>query len=152
MNRILALAVALGTLAAAPVASAARPSDDPFYGVPKGIGGLANGAIIDAREVTATQYSYPIDANAWQVRFKTQDTTGAPSAYITTVLVPRTPWTGKGPRPVLSYQMPEDGVGLKCSPSWVLTNGVTAPTNTTPDAVSGRWRPVTSTSTAHRTS
>jgi len=68
------------------------------------------------------------------VRFKTQDTPGAASAYITTVLVPKTPWTGKGPRPVLSYQMPEDGVGLKCAPSWVLTNGVAAPTNTTPDA------------------
>jgi hypothetical protein len=133
VNRTLTLSVALAALAA-PSVSTAAPADDPFYGVPKGIEGLANGAIIDSREVTATQYSYPIDAKAWQVRFKTQDTTGAASAYITTVLVPRTPWTGKGPRPVLSYQMPEDGVGLKCSPSWVLTNGVTAPTNTTPDA------------------
>src|SRR4051812_5230883 len=134
MSRLVALGVALAVLVATPFASAATPADDPFYGVPKGIEGLANGTVIDAREVTATQYSYPIDADAWQVRFKTQDTTGAASAYITTVLVPDTPWAGKGPRPVLSYQMPEDGVGLKCSPSWVLTNGVTAPTNTTPDA------------------
>jgi hypothetical protein len=133
VKRVLTLSVALAALLAPP-ATAAAPADDPFYGVPKGIEGLSNGAIIDAREVTATQYSYPIDAKAFQVRFKTQDTTGAASAYITTVLVPTTPWAGSGPRPVLSYQMPEDGVGLKCSPSWVLTHGVTAPTNTTPDA------------------
>ena len=115
-------------------ARAAPPSDDPFYGVPAHIGGLKNGTIIDSRAVVATRFSLPIDANAWQVRFKTQDTTGAPSAYITTVLVPKARWTGKGPRPVLSYQMPEDGVGLKCAPSWVLTQGITAPGNTTPDA------------------
>ncbi len=126
-----ALTAALGVPAAA---SATPPDEDPFYGVPAGISGLQNGTIIDSREVTATQYSYPIEARAWQVRFKTQDTTGAPSAFITTVLVPKAPWAGQGPRPVLSYQMPEDGVGLKCAPSWVLTNGVTAPTNTTPDA------------------
>ena len=128
------LASVLVALALPSGARAAPPSDDPFYGVPANIGGLENGTIIDSRAVVATRFSLPIDANAWQVRFKTQDTTGAPSAYITTVLVPKAQWTGKGPRPVLSYQMPEDGVGLKCAPSWVLTQGITAPGNTTPDA------------------
>src|SRR5436190_501655 len=36
--------------------------------------------------------------------------------------------------PVASAATPADGVGLKCSPSGFLTNGLTAPTNTTPDA------------------
>lgn len=129
---LLAAAALFGALATP--AAAQRPDDDPFYGVPAGIGGLTNGSVIDSRKVTATQFSFPIDADAWQVRFKTQDTTGAASAYITTVLVPRKAWAGPGPRPVLSYQMPEDGVGLKCAPSWVLTQGLTAPTNITPDA------------------
>ena len=134
MRRFTTLAATLTALVAPSVASAATPADDPFYGVPSGIEHLANGTVIDAREVTATQVSIPIEAKAWQVRFKTQDTTGAASAYITTVLAPKAPWTGQGPRPVLSYQMPEDGVGLKCAPSWVLTSGLAAPTNTTPDA------------------
>lgn len=125
------LILALSALFAAPAAAA--PADDPFYGVPAGIDGLANGTVIDSREVVATQYSAPIAAKAWQVRFKTQDTTGAPSAYITTVLVPNAEWTGDGPQPVLSYQTAEDGVSLRCAPSWVLTQGITAPTNTTPD-------------------
>lgn len=128
-----AVALVVGVVAASP-ALGQRPADDPFYGVPKGIAGLPNGAVIDSRTVEATRFSVPIDADAWQVRFKTQNTAGDPSAYLTTVLVPRKAWTGGGPRPVLSYQMPEDGVGLKCSPSWVLTQGLTAPTNTTPDA------------------
>ncbi len=115
-------------------ALAAAPEDDPFYGVPAGVEQRANGEVIDAREVTATQFSWPIDAKAWQIRFRSEDTTGRATAYIATVLVPRTAWSGPGPRPVLSYQMPEDGVGLKCAPSWVLTQGLTAPTNTTPDA------------------
>lgn len=130
---MLVLAVLL-TLPAPLAHAQARPDDDPFYGVPDGIAGLADGTVIDARPVTATQFSIPIDADAWQIRFKTRNTTGAPSAYLTTVLVPRRAWTGAGPRPVLSYQMPEDGVGLKCAPSWVLTQGLAAPTNTTPDA------------------
>lgn len=134
MRRLVTALVVLLAVPAAVAQGQARPGDDPFYGVPAGIERLANGTVIDSRTVTATQFSVPIDADAWQIRFKTQDTTGAPSAYITTVLVPRTPWGGGGPRPVLSYQMPEDGVGLKCAPSWVLTQGLTAPTNTTPDA------------------
>ncbi len=129
--RLLLIAV-LALVAAAP-AQAASPEEDPFYGVPSGVQRLENGTVIDSREVTATQFSVPIDAKAWQVRFKTQDSTGAASAYLTTVLVPTAPWTGSGPRPVLSYQMAEDGVALKCAPSWVLTQGVAAPTNTTPD-------------------
>jgi hypothetical protein len=134
MRRLALVLVLLVTLPAGLAHGQARPDDDPFYGVPAGIQDLPNGTVIDSRPVTATQFSIPIDADAWQVRFKTQDTTGAPSAYLTTVLVPRTPWAGAGPRPVLSYQMPEDGVGLKCAPSWVLTQGLAAPTNTTPDA------------------
>ena len=115
-------------------AAVPHPNDDPFYGVPAGIEGLPNGAVIDSRPVTVTKLSIPIDAQAWQVRFKTQDNTGAPTAYITTVMVPDSEWSGKGPRPVLSFQTPEDGVGLKCAPSYMLTAGAQAPGNTSNDA------------------
>lgn len=130
---VVAAAAALALAAPAGAAAVTPPSQDPFYGVPAGIDGLADGTVIDARRVTATLFSVPLRATAWQVRFKTRDTTGAASAYITTVLVPRKAWTGSGPRPVLSYQMPQDGVSLHCSPSYVLTAGLAAPGNTTPD-------------------
>lgn len=38
----------------------------------------------------------------------TEDHRGRPSATVTTVLVPDTPWEGEGPRPLLSYQTAED--------------------------------------------
>ncbi len=110
------------------------PNEDPFYGVPAGIEGLPNGTVIDSRPVTVTRLSIPIPAQAWQVRFKTQDNTGAPTAYITTVIVPESEWSGKGPRPVLSFQTAEDGVGLKCAPSYMLTGGAQAPGNTSGDS------------------
>jgi hypothetical protein len=133
-NSALALLAAL-VLPATVVAQVAQPPDgDPFYAVPPGIAGLANGTVIKSRKVTVTALSVPLPADAWQVQFKTQDNTGAASAYVTTVMVPQAAWTGKGRRPLLSYQTPEDGVGLKCAPSYMLTGGVAALGNTSGDA------------------
>ncbi len=129
------LLATLAMLALPPAAHAVTPPDqDPFYGVPAGLDGLKSGTVIASRPVTVTALSIPIRAKAWQVKFKTQDNTGAPTAYITTVIVPEGTWTGNGPRPVLSYQTPEDGVGLKCAPSYMLTGGLQALGNTSPDA------------------
>jgi hypothetical protein len=63
-------------------------------------------------------------ATAWQVKYKTLDNQGAPTATVTTVMVPNSPWTGKGPRPLVSYQVAEDGVGSKCSASYALRSGM----------------------------
>ena len=61
---------------------------------------------------------------AWQVKFKTIDVHGDPSAYVTTVIVPDAPWTGSGPRPLLSYQTAQDGISTKCAPSYALRTGL----------------------------
>jgi acetyl esterase/lipase len=63
-------------------------------------------------------------ATAWQVKYKTLGSQGEPTATVTTVLVPNSPWTGKGPRPLVSYQVAEDGVGSKCSASYALSAGL----------------------------
>jgi poly(hydroxyalkanoate) depolymerase family esterase len=63
-------------------------------------------------------------ANAWQVKYKTLDNQGAPTATVTTVMVPTKAWTGTGPRPLVSYQVAEDGVGGKCSASYALSAGI----------------------------
>src|SRR4051794_12365292 len=62
-------------------------------------------------------------AKAWQVKYKTLDNQGAPTATVTTVMVPTAPWTGPGRRPLVSYQVAEDGVGGKCSASYALRTG-----------------------------
>lgn len=100
------------------------PSSDPFYTPPSGFTADADGTVLRARTVTATAYSVPLPAHAWQLLYRSEDSTGAPTAEVTTVLVPDTAWTGAGARPVVSYQTAEDGVGSQCEPSYVIQAGV----------------------------
>jgi hypothetical protein len=102
------------------------PAQDPFYAVPTGIAGLPNGTVLASRRVQAMALGTPIPAAAWQVKYKTIDQRGNPSAFVTTVLVPLTPWPGPGLRPLLSYQVAVDALSTKCAPSYVMRAGLTA--------------------------
>jgi hypothetical protein len=118
-----AFAVAVATASAA---SVSLPTNDPFYAVPAGIAGLPNGTVLASRAITAYAGPIPLPANAWEVKYKTLDNQGLPTATVATVLVPDTQWNGPGPRPLVSYQTAEDGVGAKCSPSYALHAGLAA--------------------------
>lgn len=102
------------------------PEADPFYQVPARIARLANGTILNSRPVTTYYYSVPMLASAWQVQYKTRDTQNRATADVVTIMVPSTPWTGSGSRPLVSYQAAEDGVGSKCAPSYALRAGLEA--------------------------
>ena len=123
---IVALAGAglVGHVADASAAPIPLPTSDPFYSVPSGVAGLANGTIIKSRPVSATTFSLPLPVKAWQVQYKTLNSENQPTADVTTVMVPLVPWLGKGPRPLVSYQTAEDGVGSKCAPSYALRAGL----------------------------
>ncbi len=131
MKKIIALVVVLmvATTMRATATEAARsipvPEDDPFYDVPADIADYRNGAVIDSRPIEPRVFEVPLPAQAWQVKYRTEDRTGRPSATVTTVLVPDAPWKGEGPRPLLSYQTAEDGVAGKCAPSYAFNAGVT---------------------------
>lgn len=117
------------TLYASPAHAAAfvpQPDQDPFYAVPANLGPVQDGTVLDSRSVQAMALAAPIPASAWQVKFKTIDQDGRPSASVTTILVPTAPWTGSGPRPLLSYQVAVDSLSRKCSPSFVLRAGTEA--------------------------
>jgi hypothetical protein len=124
------LAGVLALLACAVEATAADavplPDQDPFYAVPAGIAGLANGTILGSRQITAFAGPLPLPASAWQLKYKTLDNQDQATTTVATVLVPEIPWTGRGPRPLVSYQTAEDGVGSKCSPSYALGAGLGA--------------------------
>jgi hypothetical protein len=121
---IAACAIALAGPAAA--SAVPLPDQDPFYAVPAHLFKLPNGTILASRQVSVNFYSLPDLATAWQVKYKTVDVHGSPSAYVATILVPAIPWTGPGPRPLVSYQTAEDGVASKCSPSYALRAGLPA--------------------------
>ncbi|MEV0245782.1 lipase family protein [Nocardia sp. NPDC050712] len=120
-------ATAIGGAAHAEPAAAQSvptPDKDPFYAAPPDLGGYANGAILGSRP--SALYELPLPVKVWQVQYKSTDAADRPTTGVTTVIVPNTPWTGPGPRPVVSYQMAEDGLGIQCASSYVLRAGVRA--------------------------
>jgi hypothetical protein len=126
------MAAAAGALAAtalAPPASAdtvpgsVPPDEDPFYKAPANIGSYAPGAIVASRAFTPKAGNVADTANAWQVSYRTNDSHGAPELAVTSVLVPKSAWTGSGQRPVVSVQAAEDSTGSQCAPSYGLASG-----------------------------
>ncbi|MEV0336747.1 lipase family protein [Nocardia sp. NPDC050717] len=100
------------------------PEHDSFYAEPAGLAGAADGTVLASRVIEPESFGSPLAADAWQVQYKTTDNHGAPRAYVATVLVPHGKWAGGGPRPLLSYQVAEDGVGATCAPSYALRGGI----------------------------
>ena len=117
----LATAATLATTSAA--GGATLPANDPFYTVPSGLKHVANGTILKSRTVKVSADGAPLPVRAWQLEYKTLDVNKKPTAMVTTLLVPTAPWTGKGPRPVVSYQFAEDGASTACAPSYALAAG-----------------------------
>lgn len=118
------LALAVIMLPAAlsmPVARAAvlLPGNDPFYAAPADLASHPNGAVLGAR--TIPLLGLPMPVAAWQLRYRTTDSEEHPQLDVTTVLVPPVPWSG--PRPVLSYQVPENSLDTRCAPSFTLRGG-----------------------------
>lgn len=122
---VLAVAVLVTLLpGAAPAATTFPvPEDDPFYAVPSNIGTFAKGQVIASRQIDAKVYELPLPVTAWQVKFRTENSKGRPSASVTTILQPTSAWSGPGPRPLVSYQFAEDGVTGRCAPSYALRAG-----------------------------
>ena len=71
--------------------------------------------------VTATAYSVPLPAHAWQLLYRSEDSTGAPTAEVTTVLVPDTAWTGAGARLPGKYDSRQQRYQLFAPPTWKPT-------------------------------
>ncbi|MGW5109393.1 lipase family protein [Nocardia sp. NPDC004123] len=103
-----------------PAAGSVVPDADPFYTAPPNLESYRNGQLVDHREVTV-DLATPV--RAWQLSFRTNDSRDRAELGVTTVLVPTAPWTGPGPRPVVSEQLPEDATGTRCAPSYTLVKG-----------------------------
>lgn len=100
------------------------PEDDPFYAVPSNIARHRPGVVLDSRSIPAKVYDLPVPAQAWQIKYRTEDSKGKATATVTTLLVPTQKWTGVGSRPLVSYQTAEDGVAGRCAPSYALRAGM----------------------------
>ncbi|QIS15910.1 lipase family protein [Nocardia arthritidis] len=100
------------------------PTADPFYAAPADLGASPNGAILKSREIAPG--GLPLPVKSWQVQYKSLDSHGGPTTGVATVLVPVTPWTGPGARPLVSYQLAIDSIGSRCAPSYSIRAGLGA--------------------------
>lgn len=94
------------------------PSQDPFYDDVRAP--WSPGEPARVREV---EIRTGVPSHAWQVVHGSTDTLGRPNAVSGTVLRPREPWTGPGPRPLLTYGVGVHGLGRDCAPSHLLRTG-----------------------------
>ncbi|HEX3782093.1 MAG TPA: lipase family protein [Pseudonocardiaceae bacterium] len=104
------------------------PDQDPFYVPPAGYAADPNGTVLRTRSIVGIYLAVPVLVNAYQVLYKSVDSHNQPVAEAATILVPITPWTGGGQRPLVSYQLAEDSVATRCEPSYTLRVGLGAPT------------------------
>ena len=70
------------------------PADDPFYRVPENLEAFHPGEVLDARPVEVRRFRRLINADAWQVKFRSTDSDGAAVSGVTTVMIPRRPFDG----------------------------------------------------------
>jgi hypothetical protein len=120
-----AAAVATASMLAVPAAAVGSasipvPENDPFYNVPANIAEYHDGQVIASRTIDAKSFGFSLPVTAWELKYRTEDFRGHPTATVTTVMVPDIKWTGPGSRPLVSYQTAEDGVAGHCSPSYSI--------------------------------
>ena len=98
------------------------PTDDPFYRVPENLEAFRPGDILEGRSVEVRGFRRRIEADTWQVKFRSTDTTGAAVSGVATVMIPRRRFDGPI-RPLLSYQCAIDALGATADPSYTLRRG-----------------------------
>src|SRR5690242_9699588 len=98
------------------------PADDPFYRVPENLEAFRPGEVLDRRPVDVRMFRRLVNADAWQVKFRSTDSRGAAVSGVTTLMIPRRPFKGLV-RPLLSYQPAIDSLGATADPSYTLRHG-----------------------------
>ncbi|MFG1793784.1 lipase family protein [Nocardia sp. NPDC049149] len=107
---------------------------DPIFDAwPANLADLAEGQLIEVRDITATTAPLmllPIQ-RAQLLKYRTTDAKGAPSYATATLVVPAAAWSGPGPRPVVVNNLPIDALGRTCTPGYTLAHGFNTDTSVT---------------------
>ncbi|MFT4126348.1 MAG: lipase family protein [Gordonia sp. (in: high G+C Gram-positive bacteria)] len=110
------------------------PIGDPMFDRwPADLNTRAPGDVLATRDVTrsaAFLVTVPI-AGATMLKFRSTDTQGVPIFGTATVITPKAPWRGRGPRPILVNNLPINGLGIKCTSGYTLIHGFNSDTNQT---------------------
>ncbi|MFI6871724.1 lipase family protein [Nocardia sp. NPDC050406] len=119
-------------LAALRAAVMPDPIGDAFVDYwPPNLDTFAPGEVIGVRDVTATggPILFPPVRQVLQLKFRTTDAAGLPSYAIASLVVPTGEWAGNGDRPIVVNNVPINGLGRDCNPSYTFVHGITTETN-----------------------
>ncbi|BAW07332.1 lipase family protein [Nocardia seriolae] len=105
-----------------PAAILPTPRTDPFYTPQPGFEARPPGALLAARVGGGL---FPT-ARSLELLVRSTDSHDHPVPVVATLLLPHAAWTGPGPRPLVSYNIPISSVGHGCAPSAELKRGVSA--------------------------
>lgn len=98
------------------------PLGDPFYTPPPDFESQPPGTILTTRPSGTGLTFFPL--NSTELLIRSTDAKGRPVPVVATLLVPTAPWTGPGPRPLLSFNAAIDSLGHKCAPSYELKSAL----------------------------
>lgn len=123
MSVPLTMAVPAAAEPAVPAFPAIPEFDAAFYSPAADIvEASAPGEIIAARPVNVANLGViPVDVDAWQLSYRSNNGRDEAIPAVATVLKPR--GDAAGSRPLLSYQIAEDSLGGYCASSYVLQQG-----------------------------
>jgi pimeloyl-ACP methyl ester carboxylesterase len=109
-------------LAAAPALALDPPPGLGFYTPPNPLPAGRPGDVIWFR-VASTSIASDNNATAYEVLYRSTNTQSGAIAVSGTVLVPNTPWSGAGTRPLTAYATGTQGWDDSCAPSRSMTDG-----------------------------
>ena len=97
------------------------PSPDPWYSSPPVVDPeTEHGTILATRPVSIPPLNVRNFGRGWQVLVQSEDSHEQAQQIVSTIIEPATPWDGPGPRPLVSFNVTIDSLGLTCMPSHVL--------------------------------
>ncbi|GAD87620.1 triacylglycerol lipase [Nocardia asteroides NBRC 15531] len=128
-----ATVVVAGPVAAEPAVTPAPviplpPELDPGFYLPPAdvVAATAPGAIIAARQVRIADFGLlPVDVDAWQVSYRSNNSRDEAIPAVATLIKPR--GQAPAPRKLLSVQLAEDSTAGYCAPSYALQHLSVAP-------------------------
>lgn len=94
------------------------PLGDPFYVPPVGFESRKPGTVLTARPGGTGLTVLPLISTELLIR--STDAKDKPVPVVATLLMPTAPWTGSGPRPLVTLNPAIDSLGHKCAPSYEL--------------------------------
>ena len=114
---ILIVALAPRVARATPIS----PTSDPFYTPPANLASYPPGTVLRSRLVTLVGAMDAASSTAYQLLYRTTDSTGQAVATVATVIIPSSPAAGL--RKLVAYQTAYDSLTLNCAPSYTMQGG-----------------------------